>query len=104
MRWEHIQVIKSFVDDPSARTRKVNFGTIKFGNRSLGPIVFERAKTLVIGSGKKVRVSARKTKGTYFAEYGAVGLQFKIRFMDNGWVEMRIKGKTSDFYTIWYGK
>ncbi len=102
---ENTQVVKNFIDDSLARTRNVAFGFIQLGNNKVGPIHLERGGKLSIGAGKTRRALNVSKKGlTYSASLPSRRLKFEIRFMDNGWAEMRVRDTTLNRFTIWYGK
>ena len=98
------QFVKKYVDAHDARQRVVRFGKITIGNKPLGTVELERGHTLVIRQGgPAMYMSVRKTGVDYTTATKDGRLKFRIRFMDNGFAEMRITDTSTKRWTLWYG-
>ena len=101
-----IQFVKKFVDDVKAGTRIVKFGNVMVGKMELGEVEFSHGQVLIISKGiqQVLHLPIRKTGVNYTTASSDRRLQFLIRFMNNGWVEMRTTDLATKRWSIWYGK
>lgn len=99
------QFVKKFVDDPQAGSRIVKFTKVVVDNTELGDIDFSRGRNLVFRRGNQlIRLRVQKSGVNYTAQTQDGRFRFLVRFLSNGWVEMRIRDMAAQRWTIWYGQ